>query len=183
MDEGVLTRDGRTLVYREGDAPNRDIFYVLRGAAAEPHPFATTQFDERSPAISPDSRWIAYVSNESGRDEVYARPFPQGDGRWQVSAAGGVEPRWSPNGRELFYRNGDTLIAAQVRTQPSFAAVQRVALFSGRYEGNVSHASYDVHPDGQRFIFVQTGEGSEDLILVQNFLGTGKRAGSRERER
>ena len=100
------------------------------------------------------------------------RPFPAGGGRWQISTAGGSEPRWRRDGGELFYRNADTLFAVQVRTSPGFAIGKRTVLFTGAYVSNSRHATYDVHPDGQRFVFV-TSDRSEatDLILVQNLFG------------
>jgi serine/threonine-protein kinase len=168
--EGAVSHDGRSVVYRYNGVPG-DIYYVRRDSLDHPHPVVATVYDERSPALSPDDRWLAYVSNESGRDEVYVRSFPGGSGRWQVSVAGGVEPRWRRDGVELFYRHADTLFAVTVRTQPAFSAGQRTALFVGDYLGGPRHANYDVHPDGQRFVFV-TGEreGAPDLILVQNLL-------------
>ena len=112
---------------------------------------------------------MAYVSNETGREEIYVRPFPEGGGRWQVSVGGGIEPRWRRDGLELFYRNADTLIAVQVRAGPGFVVGKRTPLFTGDYVTSTRHATYDVHPNGQRFVFV-TGDRTEatDLILVQN---------------
>lgn len=181
--EGVLTNDARTIIYRVGGIPS-DVSYARRDAPHPPQPFLKSPFDERSPAISPDDRWLAYVSNETGRDEVYVRPFPEGGGRWLVSAAGGTEPRWRRDGLELFYRNADTLIAVQVRTQPYFAVGQRIALFTGAYLASPRHATYDVDQDGQRFIFVTSDpEYSGDLILVQNLLSTVPRARTSAPER
>ena len=168
--EALPTHDGRTIVYRHGSVPG-DVYYVHRDSLDQPRPFLDSRFDERASAISPDDRWLAYVSNETGREEIYVRPFPDARGKWQVSVAGGSEPRWRRDGRELFYRNGDTLFAIPVRPGAEFAVGQRVALFTGAYGSNSRHASYDVHPDGRRFIFV-TGEAptSADVILVQNLL-------------
>jgi len=161
------SHDGRTLVYRYRGFPG-DLHYVRRDSLDHPHPFVVSPFDERAFGLSPDDHWLAYVSNETGRDEVYVRPFPQGGGRWQVSAAGGSEPRWGPNGRELFYRNADTLFSVQVDIRTGFTLGKRTPLFAGDYVNNTRHATYDVHPDGKRFIFVG-GDRTEatDLILVQ----------------
>jgi eukaryotic-like serine/threonine-protein kinase len=173
--EAAPTHDGRALILRYPGVPG-DLYYVRRDSLDHPHPFANSPFDERSAAISPDDRWLAYVSNETGRDEVYVRPFPEGGGRWQVSA-GGTEPRWGRDGRELFYRNADTLIAVQVRTHPGFAVDKRTPLFTGDYVTSTRHATYDVHPDGRRFVFV-TGDRTEatDLILVQNLFAPKRRS-------
>jgi serine/threonine-protein kinase len=169
--ETLPTHDGRTLIIRQPGVPG-DIYYARRDSLKHPHPFATSPFDERAPALSPDDGWLAYVSNETGGDQVYVRPFPEGGGRWQISNGGGTEPRWGHDGQELFYRNADTLISLQVRTQPSFAVSKRSPLFTGEYVTSTRHATYDVHPDGQRFVFV-TGDRTEatDLILVQNLFG------------
>ena len=170
--EAALTHDGRTIVYRENGLPG-DLYYVRRDSLDRPHALIVTPFDERAPAVAPDDRWLAYVSNESGRDEVYVRAFPEGGGRWQVSVAGGTEPRWRADGAELFYRNADTLFAVQVRTHPEFAAGQRTPLFTGNYVTGPRHANYDVSPDGQRFVFVTGGrEDAPRLFLVQNLLST-----------
>jgi serine/threonine-protein kinase len=170
--EAALTHDGRTIVYRENGVPG-ELYYVRRDSLDRPHALFVTPFDERAPAVAPDDRWLAYVSNESGRDEVYVRPFPEGGGRWQVSVAGGAEPRWRADGSELFYRNADTLFAVQVRTRPEFAAGQRTPLFTGNYVVGPRHANYDVSSDGQRFVFVTGGrEYAPSLILVQNLLST-----------
>jgi eukaryotic-like serine/threonine-protein kinase len=172
--EGVLTRDQRTLVYRRGGIPG-DLYYVRLDSLTSPHPLVASRFDERSPALSPDDRWLAYVSNETGRDEVYVRPFPGGGGRWLVSAAGGTEPRWRRDGRELFYRNADSVFAVEVHAQSEFAPAQRALLFTGEYLTNPRHATYDVDPTGSRFIFV-TGDPDDvgELILVQNLVAAAK---------
>ena len=174
--EAELSHDGRTLVYRFNGFPG-DLYYVRRDSLDHPHGLVVSPFDDRQPALSPDDRWLAYISNETGRDEVYVRPFPHAGGRWQVSSSGGGEPRWRPDGKELFYRSADTLIAVQVQTRPGFAVGKRRALFTGNYVSNTRHATYDVHPDGQRFVFI-TGDRTEatDLILVQNLFSGGSTA-------
>jgi serine/threonine-protein kinase len=166
--EGVLSNDGRAIVYRTGAIPG-DLFQVRRDSIDAPRPLVVTRFDERSAALSAGDRWVAYVSNETGRDEVYVRPFPGGGGRWIVSSSGGTEPRWRRDGGELFYRNADTLFAVPVLRGPEFAMGPRVVLFTSPYVTNGRHASYDVHPDGNRFVFV-TGDlqGADEIILVQN---------------
>ncbi|MGH7559509.1 MAG: protein kinase domain-containing protein [Gemmatimonadales bacterium] len=179
--EGVVSRDGRTIVYRMGGIPG-DLYYMRRDSLGTPRPLLVTPFDERSPAIAPNDRWVAYVSNETGRDEVYVRALGTGGGRWLVSAAGGTEPRWRRDGRELFYRNADSVFAVQVRLGPDFGAGPRTLLFTGDFLTNYRHATYDVHPDGQRFVFI-TGDPDDagELVFVQNFLAPLGRAGRRSR--
>ena len=92
------------------------------------------RYNEFQPQISPDGRWMAYTSDESGKYEVYVRPFPEVDkGRWQVSTSGGDSPLWSPDGRELFYRNGDAVMAVSVKTDPTFSLETPKTLFRGTY--------------------------------------------------
>ena len=181
--DAMLTHDERQVVFRLGGIPG-DLHYVSRDSLGRPHVLIDSRFDERAPAVSPDDHWLAYVSDETGQDEVYVRPFPDAGGRWVISAAGGGEPRWSRDGKELFYRNADTLFAVQIETRPTFSIGPRTALFVGSYLRNPRHATYDVHPDGQHFIFI-TGDtdDSGELMLVQNAMVAATRARSPQRER
>ena len=99
---------------------------------------------------------MAYVSNESGKEEIYVRPFPDvNSGKWPVSASGGTEPKWSPNSRELFYRNGDAIMAVAVETAPTFRAGSEKELFRKTYLSS-SSCMWDLSPDGKRFLLVKT---------------------------
>jgi len=112
--------DGKIIAFSDyAGATNGDI-WILTIGEREPKPLLKTQFNEHTPAFSPDSRWLAYVSNESGRDEVYVIAFPGPGGRWQISTDGGAEPVWSRDGKELFYRNGDKMMSVSVETRPTF---------------------------------------------------------------
>ena len=105
----------------------------------KPSVFLQTPFQETSPQISPDGRWVAYTSDESGRLEVYVRPFPGPGGKWQVSTDGGSEVAWSPKGNELFYRTGarkEKMMVVDYQTQPTFSAGKPRLLFEGNYVGN-----------------------------------------------
>jgi hypothetical protein len=122
---------------------------------------------EFNPQISPDRRWIAYTSNESGKFEINVRPFPEvNKGRWQISAAGGNSPLWSANGRELFYRNGDAVMAVAVETEPTFKAAKPETLYRGTYTSSSMQEKHpwDISPDGKRFLRMKgvasTGEAS-----------------------
>jgi eukaryotic-like serine/threonine-protein kinase len=126
-----------------------------------------SKFHNYDPSLSPDGRWMAYMSDESGRFEVYVRPYPGPGGRWQVSLEGGTEPRWSGTGREIFYRNGEQMMAAVVTTQPGFEVGARTPLFSGAYtqlQGLVTN--YDVTRDGQTFLMLQSVQGAEQSLEV-----------------
>ena len=117
----------------------------------------------RSIDFSPDGRWLAYVSDESGREEIYVRPFPDIDaGRWQVSTGGGTQPLWARNGRELFYRNGSQMMAVDITAEPTFNPGNPRLLFRGEYMSAPNPgANYDVTSDGQRFLMVQTTESEQ----------------------
>jgi serine/threonine-protein kinase len=107
-------------------------------------------------SFSPDGQWIVYVSDESGRREVYVRPFPGPGRRIQISTDGGGFPVWSPSGRDIFYLIGQKVMAVEVETQPAFQAGTPRLLFEGSHEVQIMR-SYDVTPDGQRFVMIQPG--------------------------
>ena len=118
------SRDGRFLAFfRTGPNTQRDI-WVLRLNDRKAEPFLTTPFTEGAPSFSPDGRWLAYVSDESGRPEIYVQPYPGPGGKWQISTDGGTEPLWNRSGRELFYRTENRMMIVDVETPPagSFSA-------------------------------------------------------------
>jgi Tol biopolymer transport system component len=168
------SRDGRYLAYREDGTETRsDIRYVELGAGAaagEPVTFLDSPASESSPKLSPDGRFLAYMSDQSGRSEIYVRPFPSGDGEWQASVNGGNRPRWRSDGKELYYVEGDTLMAVSVSTGSAFTPGQPQPLF----EAPGLTRGYDVSADGQRFITVAPAEadGEEEappaIRIVQN---------------
>jgi Tol biopolymer transport system component len=147
------TRHQETLVFLDTDPTTggQDIWWVPVTGDRMPRPFLRSPFRKAGPALSPDGRWIAYSSNESGLDQVYVQPFPTGGAKSQVSADGGREPIWNDNGRELFYRNGDSLMAVDVRTTPVFEAGQPHVLLRG--QNQVS--AYAVAPGAQRFLLIE----------------------------
>jgi len=178
------TPDGRTLFYHENNAATtrNDIMYLSLDSARARHAFLQTLADEFGPAVSPDGRWVAYTSDESSRAEVYVRSFPEPGGKVQVSLDGGAEARWSKDGRELFYRNGDRMLAAAVQTRPTFSVVRRTELFRGLFGANQYHAQYDVMPDARHFVMTQGPAASSDLIVVLHWfdqLRAAARPGSR----
>jgi Tol biopolymer transport system component len=130
-----------------------------------------TSFSESVATFSPDSRWVAYASDESGRNEVYVAPFPGPGGKWQVSADGGSWPRWRRDGREIFYMAPDNrLMVAAVEGQGSGFQISAVqALFETRARIN-QRAMYDVTPDGQRFLINTIVEQAvQPITLVVNW--------------
>jgi serine/threonine-protein kinase len=151
------TPDRHTLVFTERK-PNgeRDIWVVEDGT--DPTPFLLTPSDEGAPTLSPDGRWLAYVSDESGRNEVYVQPYPGPGGRWLISTDGGTDPAWSPDGSELYYRRADQLMAVPIQTAATLNAGTPRLLFEGRYERSDIGRNYDVAPDGKRFVMVRSDE-------------------------
>ncbi|MGH9383458.1 MAG: hypothetical protein ACRD2N_04125, partial [Vicinamibacterales bacterium] len=153
-----------------------DVLIATRGSP-DLSPLIQTPFADAGPAISPDGRWVAYFSDESGRSEVYVRPFPDVDhGRWQVSTDGGTEPRWSRNGRELFFRNlvgqGATHIM-KVSITPDKSFVADSPTMAVRFPQG-SSSLYDVAQDG-RFLFnvpateVADNASRPQIVVVQNW--------------
>jgi serine/threonine-protein kinase len=135
-----------------------DIGIVSLGGGADKAvtPLLATMFEEENADVSPDGRWLAYESDESGQLEVYVRPFPKVDaGRWQVSTGGGTQPAWARSGRELFYRSGDAVLSVPVETSASFVARNPVVLFKGQYAPTLGGRNYDVSPDGRRFLMLK----------------------------
>jgi Tol biopolymer transport system component len=159
--------DGQLLAFHEVNPTTQRDIWVLRLGDRKPQPFLRTKFDEAEPRFSPDGRWLAYVSDESGRYEIYVQPYPGPGGKWQISAEGGNEPVWNPNGRELFYRSGDKMMAVDIATQSGFTVGKPRMLFQGRYEqASVPIDNYDVSPDGQRFLMIKESEQSATQISV-----------------
>jgi hypothetical protein len=155
----------------------RDIVLFERGGSPVPL-LASERFEEVGPALSPDGRWLAYVSDESDRNEVYVRPYPEVDGgRWQVSRNGGSEARWSHSGRELFYRDdAHALVAVEVMAGDGFATGAERALFStSAFARDRVYHMYQVAPGDSSFLFVRgTNTGVEDagattVVVVDNW--------------
>ena len=157
-----LSRDGRYLVYYELDKETQsDIRYIELGVDIDPVAFLASPANERYPKFSPGGRFLAYTSDESGRNEVYVRPFPDGAGKWQASVNGGTLPRWRGDGKELYYVESSTLMAVSVSTESAFALGRPLSLFEasslasvGSDFAGLASAGYDVSADGQRFLTV-----------------------------
>jgi eukaryotic-like serine/threonine-protein kinase len=164
--------DGRFLLYANSGGPTgQDLFVLPLFGDRKPKPFLQTQFTETVGMLSPDGRWVAYRSNESGRNEVYVVPFPDAGGKWQVSTGGGDWPRWRADGSEIFYWAPDNeLMAAAVNGKGESFQVETVRpLFEVR-KGGAGHF-YDVSPDGQRFLVNSIPEqaASAPITVVVNW--------------
>ena len=147
-----------------------DIWTIRTGES--PEPLIASRARELGARLSPDSHWIAYESNESGRTEVYARPFPNvNDQKWTLSTAGGWNPIWGPDGRELFYMNGATVMAVPVTTDGgAFVAGKPEALFDGPFDTSQNN-NFDVFPDGRQFVMVEKDPDANPtkIDVVQNW--------------
>jgi eukaryotic-like serine/threonine-protein kinase len=183
-----LSPDGQLLAFTQLDPTTKRDIWVLRlsdpsassGQARKAQAFLRSPSDESAPRFSPDAHWLAYVSDESGRYEIYVQPYPGPGGKWQISTEGGTEPMWNPNGRELFYRSGGKMMVAEISTQPSFAVGRPRMLFEGaKYVPPTGpypypFPNYDVSPDGQRFLMI-TGESKPQINVVLNWFEELKR--------
>jgi serine/threonine-protein kinase len=176
----LLSAETSMVLETQGPKTKDDITIATIGPPVETRPLLNSVHSETAPAVSPDGRWLAYASDESGRAEVYVRPFPEVDrGLWPISTGGGSEPRWAPNGRELFFtvRTGGwttpgVLMSVPVKLGSTFVAGQPTAVWKIPAGASVA---YDVAPDG-RFLFhfqrsMRAGEEipRQEIIVVQNW--------------
>ena len=163
--------DGRYILFARIDPENsNDLWYLERKPEGgwEPKLFLQTPFRERASKLSPDGRFIAYSSNESGQDEIYVQPFPEGGRKYTVSTNGGWQARWSRDGKELFYVEGSTLVAVAVSTSPDFSIGSATRLFEHANLTRAWFPQYDVSADGKQFIVAEPfgDESTEPKINV-----------------
>jgi serine/threonine-protein kinase len=156
--------DGRTLVF-SGHVPTGDLFYLSAEKSSEFNSLTTTDFNEWGAAFSPDGKFVAYVSDEQGRYDVYVETVPKSDRRWRISPEGGEEPVWSRSSNELFYRNGREWMSVRYAADPAFSAELPETVFDGDYV-NVPGRSYDVSRDGRRFLLIQDIEERLDHTSI-----------------
>jgi len=168
--------DGKWLIFiTDIAAPGAcDILAMRPGVDTAPMPVVATAFTEISPALSPNGRWLAYSSNESGKNEIYVVPFPNARaGKWAISTGGGTEPLWSHRGTELFYRDASgNLVAVEVNTNPTFSVGRATALFpAAGYSSLRFNPQYAVGPDDRRFLMIRPLETNtpDKLIVVENW--------------
>ena len=175
IDEALYSANGEWLVYRHGkEDGDRDISAIRPDLDVAPMTLVASKFDEVAPALSADSRWLAYVSIRGGQGNVYVRPFPGMETETIVSLNGGTEPVWSRTRPELYYRNGaGEMVMLPVLPGNEFATGPEQVLFSATaYRSDFYHAAYDVTADSQRFVMVRTAESGtldEELIVVENW--------------
>jgi serine/threonine-protein kinase len=182
-----VSPDGKTLAFNEVRPNTGHDIWVLslegtpsraaesegdpRQAGAEgrkPKLFLQAPFGQFAPMFSPDGRWLAYHSMESGRGEIYVQPFPGPGGKWLISSEGGDAPVWARNGRELFYRNGEKMMVVDITTQPGFrAGTPRMLFERSGYRNDMVRADFDVSPDGQRFLVLKAKEQPQAAAATQ----------------
>ncbi|MGH9254830.1 MAG: protein kinase domain-containing protein [Vicinamibacterales bacterium] len=179
--------DGRFLAFDEKNLNTSDDVRVVEVQDGSVRPVADTRFAEGSAKFSPDGRWIAYASNESGRLEVYVQAFPGPGPKIQVSSGGGFDPVWRRSGGELFYRSGDRMMVVSVTTAPAFRASAPKVLWEGKYSRGLgsscgmpgaASSNYDVTSDGQRFLMVRDDDDvvATRIVVVLNWVEELKRA-------
>jgi serine/threonine-protein kinase len=172
-NEPVWSADGTWLVFTmEHDGGGEDIYGFRPATDSVPMPLVADQgFDEYWPALSPDGRWLAYTSDETGRPDVYVRPFPGvNESRTLISSNGGQQPIWASDGEELFYRSAaPAMVSVPIQPGSSFETGEQSVLFLW---GDLDNDRWDVSPDGQRFLFVRSGGSNTNgsLIVIENWL-------------
>jgi serine/threonine-protein kinase len=168
----AITPDGATLLFRTNAATTgMDIGAMALDGSSPPRDVMVTPDNEGSPMLSPDGRWMAYISDASGTNEVYVTPWPDVGRRAQVSSGGGAEPQWNPKGGELFYRTGDALVAATLTARDGLLVPsRRDTLFTGNYFGQPRWPEYDVSADGERFLMLKEGEARQEIVVVTQWL-------------
>jgi Tol biopolymer transport system component len=168
--KAVLSRDGRTLVYRTGSAGTADLWYRRVDGDTAPKPIATTRFTETAVRMSPDGQWLTYVSDESGQLQVYVVPFPGPGARYQVTTDGGSSPVWSPDGRQLFYVHAGRVMTATRAPGSAFAVASRELRQDGEWSiAGGGHAGFDVSPDARDLLLVRSVGGNVQTIVALNW--------------
>jgi len=172
-----MTPDGEVLAFQEQTPGTGVGIWTLQlDGDRTPELFLGTDALEYQPTFSPDGRWIAYISNESGRSEIYVRPFPASDGKWQISTGSGVAPRWAPDGSELFYLEGDKMMSVPVTIGDSFKPGTPRVLFT-HVNPSGPPPAFSVSPDGKRFVMLESTVQEEvgQINVIQNWFEELKR--------
>ena len=179
----TVSPDGKTLLFgRHGPTAAVETDALSLDGSGKVQPFLQSPSNQTQARFSPDGHWVAYTSNESGRDEIYVQPFPATGGKWMISTEGGSYPLWAHNGREIFFRNEDKMVSVPVETQPAFKAGTPQTLFrGGGYLGVGSYlatGNYDVAPDGQHFLMIKEKDApasSKEVSIVLHWADELKR--------
>ena len=156
---GSFSADGQLLAFTDINPTTGSDIWVLRLSDGQARPVIEDPKDQTAPRFSPDGRSLIYTSDESGKREIYVRAYPGPGAKLKISNDGGVEPLWSRNGREVFYRNGDQVFGVDISTRPALSASKPRLLFEGQYLRAIgSLPNWDISPDGQRFLMLKAIE-------------------------
>jgi Tol biopolymer transport system component len=169
---GAIARDLDTLIFlRSSQQTSFDVLQLSLHDPKRLQPVLNTPAYEGGARLSPDARWLSYISNDSGQNEVYLRPYGGEDRRWQVSTDGGTQAVWNPNGKEIFYRNGNKMMAVEVATSPAVSLSPPRQLFEQRYAfgAGITLPNYDISRDGQRFVMVKDESNAGRLNVIVNW--------------
>jgi serine/threonine-protein kinase len=165
---GAVTPDGRTVLFQETHGPTRGIRAMALESTQVARTVVPAAFGESNPALSPDGRWLAYQSDQTGQMEIYIRAYPDLGAPVRISLHGGSEPAWAHNGRELFFRSGDSLMVASVTLAPTLVVTGRQRLFTGSFLAGGPFREYDVAPDDRHFVMISGRSAQSTLVGVQN---------------
>jgi serine/threonine-protein kinase len=161
----ALTPDQKTLIYGEWHGTTKgDIWSFSMNDGAKPEPFLVTPFIESEAALSPNGKWLAYSSGESGHREIYLRPFPKAPGKWQLSTGGGRQPVWSPDGKELFFWDDIEMMVVTIDTEAGTPVADhptRLFEFPAVGSSFPGMGEYDISPDGERFVVIKDEAAGE----------------------
>jgi Protein kinase domain/WD40-like Beta Propeller Repeat len=166
----AVSPDSKTLLFSSSSAGRLAIEALSLDGSGRIQPFLQSSFNIATAKFSPDGRWVVYSSDESGQWEIYVQPFPGPGGKWMVSSGGGQYPRWTSNGREIFYRSGDKVMAVPVETQPAFKAGTPWMWFPG--EGYVGLGNYDIAADSEHLVMLKqedTSTSPKELNVILNW--------------
>lgn len=144
--------DGLWIAFYEINPNTQRDIWVLFFKDRTAKPIIATQYNERTPMFSPDGRFLAYVSNDTGRDEIYVQPFPTTGEKWQVSRKGGREPFWDPSRSKLYYRVGNKMMSVEIESGPTFNWGEEQIVFEGNFYSHLNYTTYSMTPDGDRFM-------------------------------
>jgi Tol biopolymer transport system component len=169
IDEGVMSNDGRYLLLQRDSTGVADLWYRALTGDSTIKPIETSRFAELSGRFSPDGKWVAYSSTETGSSQVYVRAFPSMDARYQVSLDGGGTPVWSRDSKRIYYTAGRDLMVATIGTTPRFAVTSRRRAINGQFTFLPIHADFDVLPDDESIVAFRPIEQDAQLVMVNNW--------------
>ncbi|HLE56442.1 MAG TPA: hypothetical protein VJB15_05110, partial [Rhodothermia bacterium] len=176
VQEGVIAPDGKTLIYRTiNPVTGRDILARALSGDTTSQAIAVTNASESHIAMSPDGKFLAYQSNESGRTEVFVRSLTGRGARWQITSDGGASPVWSPDGKKLFYFTGRAIAVARISIAGAFTVVSRDTLATGSFSRTNSHRTFDVSADGNHVLVPVLTGGDLMPVVVLNWVSELKR--------